>query len=215
MAYFDKLNEYIGRANESSDSIAPDRRALLDDAAFKLQNQLAMNGKVEAIFICTHNSRRSHLSQIWAQLAVWQYGLPITCYSGGTEATAFYPSAVAALSAAGCQISREGDKNPCYEIKPDTIHVIKSFSKKFDDPANPNKEFVAFMTCSDADDNCPVVPGAKHRISLYYDDPKAYDGTDLEQAKYSERCFQIATEMYYMMNKVKSNIATIANSKDL
>ena len=203
MAYFDSLNEYILRAIESADSIAPSRQSLLQSAANKLKQIIEENGKTEAIFICTHNSRRSHLSQIWAQLAAWQYDLPITCYSGGTEATAFYPSAVAALSAAGCQISREGDQNPCYEIKPDRSHVIRSFSKRFDDPYNPKDNFVAFMTCSDADENCPIVPGAMHRVSLYYDDPKTYDGSDIEQKMYSERCFQIASEMYYLMKRVK------------
>lgn len=199
MAYFEKLDRYIDQVKTAANEITEDRRFLLNDAASKLQKSIEAKGQLEAIFICTHNSRRSHLSQIWAQLAAWEYGLPITCFSGGTEATAFYPSAVAALSAAGCQISREGEQNPCYEIMPDEKRFIRSFSKRFDDVSNPQSDFVAFMTCAHADDNCPLVPGAMHRVSLYYDDPKAFDGTPQESEKYSERCFQIATEMYYMM----------------
>jgi arsenate reductase len=204
MAYFEKLNQYIQGAMDATISIAQDRRDLLEEAANKIAQLWKDSNEVQAIFICTHNSRRSHLSQIWAQLAAWQYGIPMKCYSGGTEATAFYPSAVAALASAGCTISREGDQNPCYQIQPDEKHVIRSFSKKFDDPSNPQRDFIAFMTCSDADENCPIVPGALHRISLYYDDPKSFDGTDLEQVKYSERCFQIASEMYFMMGLVGS-----------
>jgi arsenate reductase len=202
MAYFEPLSEYVKTAIEAEASIADDRKMLLENAASKVSQMWSNNGKVLATFICTHNSRRSHLAQIWAQLAAWQFNVPMECFSGGTEATAFYPSAVAALASAGCHISREGDQNPCYEVCPDDHHVIRTYSKRFDDPANPSENFIAFMTCPDADQNCPVVLGATHRISLYYDDPKVYDGTSEEQSKYSERCFQIATEMYYMMSKV-------------
>ena len=202
MAYFETLSSYLEKVKSAADTIPSSRQDLLVEAANSIEVLLKEKSEVEAIFICTHNSRRSHLSQVWAQIAAWELGLPVRCYSGGTEATAFYPSAVAALSAAGCQISREGQQNPCYSVQPSDSQMIKSFSKRFDDPSNPQDGFIAFMTCSDADDNCPLVPGASKRISLHYEDPKAYDGTELEQQKYSERCFQIASEMYFMMSKV-------------
>lgn len=202
MAYFETLTGYIDQVKAAADQIPEDRQQLLRQAATDLKEELEQRSQVDAIFICTHNSRRSHLSQIWAQLASWEYDLPIHCYSGGTEATAFYPSAVAALAAAGCTISREGEQNPCYTVRASSSQMIRSFSKRYDDEDNPSEGFVAFMTCSDADENCPVVTGASKRISLYYEDPKAYDGTDLEQQKYQERCFQIASEMYFMMSAV-------------
>ncbi len=36
---------------------------------------LKKKGKTNLIFICTHNSRRSHLAQIWAQIASNYYNL--------------------------------------------------------------------------------------------------------------------------------------------
>ncbi len=51
-----------------------------------------------------------------------------------------------------------------------------------------------------------VDSGAEERISLMYDDPKAFDGTDLEVAKYDERCRQVAVEMFYLLDYVKSHI---------
>lgn len=76
------------------------------------------------------------------------------------------------------------------------------FSKTFDDPANPDKNFAAIMTCSDADENCPLVPGTSFRKAVTYRDPKESDGTDHEMETYDERCRQIATEMFYMMSRV-------------
>ena len=59
------------------------------------------------------------------------------------------------------------------------------------------------MTCSHADENCPFIPGAEIRIPVRYDDPKAFDGTDLMEAKYLERSKEIATEMLYVFSKIR------------
>ena len=59
------------------------------------------------------------------------------------------------------------------------------------------------MTCSHAEENCPYIPGTEARIPVMYDDPKAFDGTALETAKYDERCQQIAAEMFYVFSQIK------------
>lgn len=158
------------------------------------------------VFICTHNSRRSQLAQIWAQVAAYYYGVKnIKTYSGGTEATAFNPRAVKALEAVGFNISKTGNKNPIYHVKfAEDELAIDCFSKKYDHDANPQRDFIAVMTCSEADENCPVILGAKHKISLPYHDPKLFDDSPLESAKYAERNFEIATEMLYVFNLLKS-----------
>ncbi|MCB0818945.1 MAG: protein-tyrosine-phosphatase, partial [Flavobacteriales bacterium] len=69
------------------------------------------------------------------------------------------------------------------------------------DPANPQKGFCAVMTCSEADANCPIVRGALDRVSLPYVDPKEADDTPEEAARYDERCLQIATELWYVMQQ--------------
>ena len=58
------------------------------------------------------------------------------------------------------------------------------------------------MSCSQADRNCPLVPGCAARIALPYDDPKDFDGTDREAAMYDERCRQIAREMLFVFSQV-------------
>jgi arsenate reductase len=158
-------------------------------------------------FICTHNSRRSHISQIWAQTAAHVYGIKnVGTYSGGTEATAFNPRAVTAMKQAGFEINtKQNDgQNPVYEVKfSNDAAPLTIFSKKYDDPFNPNKDFAAIMTCSHADENCPVVTGATTRIALTYNDPKDFDGTPLEATKYAERVREIGREILYAFSNVE------------
>src|SRR5690606_29148135 len=110
---------------------------------------------IQLNFICTHNSRRSHLAQIWTQTMAEYFRIKnISCYSGGTEATAVYPMIIETLENTGFEISKEGDnKNPIYSIKYALEKSpIIAFSKKYDDEANPAADFAAFMTCSPADE---------------------------------------------------------------
>ncbi len=162
-------------------------------------------------FICTHNSRRSHLAQIWAQAAAAHYGVPhVATFSGGTESTAFNPRAVAALKRAGFDIPEpEAAPNTRYRVAfSEGAEPLVCFSKVYTDAPKPAGEFCAVMTCSDADENCPMVAGAAARFAIPYDDPKAFDGTPQETEKYDERCRQIAREMLYLMSRVSSRKAT-------
>ncbi len=199
------LNDYIKKSEKEFSNIDSERKEQLLELSNYIKSKFAQNEKVNLNFICTHNSRRSHMSQIWAAKAAEYYGIEnINCYSGGTEATAFNPRAVKAMRKAGFEINIEKEgKNPLYNIKVSDNLIIKAFSKTYDDEFNPNKNFAAVMTCSDADENCPYIPGAEDRISITYDDPKEFDGTELEEKKYDERCKQIATEMLFVMNNVK------------
>ena len=188
------------------DAIEPARRGTLEGLAAYVRAQVERDESVRLTFICTHNSRRSHLAQVWAQVAAAYHGVPgIETFSGGTEATAFEPRAVAALHRHGLRIEKEpGSDNPLYHVRyAEGAPAIEAFSKVYDQPPNPTEDFVAVMTCSHADDNCPFVPGALRRVSIPYDDPKAADGAPDESEVYDARCRQIAAEMSYLMSKVR------------
>ena len=132
---------------------------------------------------------------------------PIASFSGGTEATAFNPRAVAALVRIGLDISTATPEasNPVYEIKwMETQESYPAFSKKYDHAVNPQSDFAAIMVCTEADAGCPFVAGCDFRLPLPYDDPKAFDGTELESQKYDERCRQIGREMLYTLHQVKT-----------
>lgn len=185
------------------DTLSPERKEILNELADWISNN--QDSAVSLTFICTHNSRRSHFGQVWASVAAHYYGIPnIKTYSGGTEATAFNPRAVSALERVGFGISKDSGENPLYHVTFDSeVPAMNCFSKKYDDESNPQKQFAAIMTCSQADEACPVVLGASKRFAVMYQDPKVADNTDQETAKYDERCKQIATEMFYVMSRVK------------
>ncbi|MGJ8682993.1 MAG: protein-tyrosine-phosphatase [Nonlabens sp.] len=182
------------------------RKRELDQLSNYINDSLQERDAAQLTFICTHNSRRSHLCQIWAQIAANYYGIDhISCYSGGTEVTAVYPQIINTLEDAGLRIDQNLPlENPNYELAySDTAPAIPAFSKQFDHEVNPVREFAAIMTCDHASENCPIVPGAEKRISITYLDPKVSDGTPEQKAIYKERSLQIATEMKYVFSNVK------------
>lgn len=201
-----KLQTYIAEREAEFGAIPAERKKLLETLAGNIRERLAAGETVRLNFICTHNSRRSHLSQLWAWTAAAHYGVDkIETFSGGTEATAFNPRAVAALQRIGFEIEpTTGTPNPIYRVTcGDKVPPVDCFSKKYSDPPNPQRDYIAIMTCTHADENCPIVVGATKRISVPFDDPKAFDGTPEEAAKYSERCAQIAREMLYVFGRVR------------
>lgn len=183
--------------------ITPERQAVLQGLIRFIQHKKDQGAPVLLNFICTHNSRRSQLSQIWAQTIADKMGVEIAAYSGGVEITAFNERAIAAVEKAGFKISQEGADNPRVKVLySDEARPIVAFSKKYDDASNPAGGFATIMTCSHADENCPFIPGAEARIPLRYDDPKDFDGTPQEAEKYDERSCQIAAEMIYVFANI-------------
>jgi arsenate reductase (thioredoxin) len=200
------LKKYVGERIAEFDEIPSDRKEQLQKMAQYVEACAKANKPARFTFICTHNSRRSHLAQLWAATAVAYYDVPaVKTFSGGTEATAFNPRAVAALERAGMKIAkRSADANPKYEVQlGQGIEPLVCFSKVYDQMPNPQSDFCAVMTCSNADKNCPIVKGASLRIAIPYDDPKESDGTPQETSKYDERSRQIAREMLYLFSQVK------------
>lgn len=195
-----KLETYITTVISRFETIGEERQVLLQSMA----QSIAFHDDVALNFICTHNSRRSHYGQIWSAIAADYYGYSIQTFSGGTEVTAFNPNAIASLVRAGLIAKKLDGSNPKVELYfSDSAKPLVCFSKLFDDEANPNKNFLAVMTCSEANEKCPFVPGALKRIPLTYEDPKISDGTTEQNAMYDERCLQIATEMFYLFSLLK------------
>ncbi len=185
----------------SNQIVTQERKEILQPLIDYIQNKVNFNEEIRLNFICTHNSRRSHLSQIWAQTMAFHFNVKnVFCYSGGTEATAMFPKVGETLSNQGFQIEKlSNEKNPVYAVKfAKNEHPIICFSKAFDDDFNPNSEFAAIMTCNNADEACPAVFGSEARFPIKYNDPKAFDGTNEMNLKYEERSLQIASEMYYV-----------------
>ena len=188
------------------ENISNERKLVLQALIDFIQTKVNNKQEIRLNLICTHNSRRSHLSQVWAQTAAAFYGIKNTfCYSGGTEATALFPMAAQTLAQQGFQIKTisEGN-NPIYAIKyNENAYPIIGFSKTFDSDFNPQSEFAAILTCSSADQGCPFISGAEKRITITYEDPKAFDNTEHQTEKYEERSIQIGTELFYVFSQIK------------
>lgn len=186
-------------------SITQERKLALAPLVVYIQEKLNSKSEIRLNFICTHNSRRSHFSQVWAQTIATHFKVDnVICYSGGTEATALFPMVAETLQRSGFKIDvlAEGT-NPIYSIKySDNQHPIIGFSKTYDSSFNPSSEFAAIMTCSHADGNCPMISGAEMRIPITYEDPKVSDGTQEQESVYNERSLQIATELKYVFSKI-------------
>lgn len=189
----------------SINTISEERRTVLQPLADYIQRKVEAGQTIRLNFICTHNSRRSHLSQIWAQTMAYHFGIKnLFCYSGGTEATAMFPKVAETLSDQGFQIKKLSEtENPVYAIKyAENEAAVICFSKEYISEFNPKNEFGAIMTCNNADEGCPVVFGAETRFPIKYDDPKASDNTPQQTEVYGERSLQIAAEMFYVFSLV-------------
>lgn len=203
-----KIRQYLEELAMEEVQIPESRKQELSSLSQYIVQKKESGATVALHFICTHNSRRSQLAQVWAAAAAAYFELDnITTFSGGTEITAFNSRAVAALERAGFAIDKPEGENPYYLVYyTDDQEPLSCYSKTFDDPVNPQGDFAAIMTCSDADENCPYIPGVEMRLRLTYDDPKIADDTSQEAALYDERVRQIGRELYYAMRMAKRQL---------
>lgn len=201
IALFPQLAATIEKA--MAQHISERRKEVLEPLIDYIQGKVDEGKDINLNFICTHNSRRSQFSQIWAQTAADYFGVLTNCYSGGVEVTAFNERAVDSMRRSGFNVSSKGGPNPIYHVfNSNDGEPIQAFSKLFDDPVNKAGQFAAVMTCSHADENCPFIPGTEKRIPVRYNDPKEFDNSSEESAKYDERSLQIAAEMFYVFSKI-------------
>lgn len=200
------LKTYANEVAGELHLVGAERREVLGKIANDVNKQLAAGKPAQLTFICTHNSRRSHMSQIWAQTAAYYYGLPkVRAYSGGTETTACNSRTITAMRRAGFKIEdATSGENPLYLVSyAGDRPPVRAYSKLYNSDGNPDKEFIALMTCSSADQTCPIVNGAVARHAIHYADPRLCDDTPTETQAYNERCREIAREMFYIMSQVK------------
>lgn len=188
------------------DSLSSERKELLMQLVHHIQKLKKENKSIQLNFICTHNSRRSQLSQLLAKVMADQYNIAVSTFSGGVEVTACNERVIHCLKTLGFTISEKGEKeNPHYTVGYNTTTYSVLYSKMYDDPNNPKENFVAVMTCDHADENCPFIPGADLRIPIRYSDPKAFDETPDEAKAYLEKAFEIGQEMKFVFKKLSQD----------
>ena len=201
------IKEYCDSLVNTFNLIPAERKEILEKTAAYIMQKQQSGLSVNLVYICTHNSRRSHFGQVWAAVAARYYNVShIHSFSGGTEATAFNPHAIEALQRTGFIIEPGNEQtNNFYDVYFDEKSVpLQCFSKVYNHEKNPATDFAAIMMCSDAEENCPYIPGAEFRIATTYDDPKAHDGTTIQDTMYDACCRQIAVETLYIFSIVNA-----------
>jgi arsenate reductase len=205
MTLIKPLYDFCLQQISTFDSIEGERKELLEQLSKKIQFLKDSNATIRLNYICTHNSRRSHIGQIAGAMAALFYKISnVETFSGGTEVTAFNPNAIQAFKHLGFEISVHDLQvlNPHYLIKLSDEKSVECFSKTYNDPFNPSKDFIALMTCDDADQKCPYIQGATLRVPLRYKDPKVFDGTPQQLEGYVQRIKEIATEQLYLFSLI-------------
>ena len=173
--YIDNLDEVILRDYQKS-------------RVKKISQELSgvINSCNKIVFMCTHNSRRSQLSEVWANILSNRLNLKLSFFSAGTEKTKVYKEVIETLCRVGVDINKEGKLNL-------TSNTINIYSKTLDEIKED--KFIGIMNCSDAEKHCPLDPRSKKNIKLFYDDPKKYDRTTKESDEYDRTCRLIASEL--------------------
>ena len=204
--FFKKIETLCKELEQEFDLIPRERKEKLQELSAYIARKIEAEQVPKLVVICTHNSRRSHIGQIWLAVGADYFQLAeIQTFSGGTEATAFNSRAVKAFQQVGFEIStaNENEDNPIYDIRwMKEMKPYQAFSKRFEDAANPKEQFAGIMVCSQADKDCPAVVGCDFRLSLPYDDPKEFDDTEFEEEKYNERIKQIGREILFSLKQM-------------
>lgn len=199
------IKYYCDSLSNDFANIPAERKALLEEVSAYIRTRHQKHEAINLLFVCTHNSRRSHFGQVWAQVAAHYYKIPgVKSFSGGTEATAFNANAINALKRIGFIVEEKTPgNNPVCEVHfSEKAGPVICFSKLFSAEENPQTNFAAIMTCGEAEQNCPFIPGADLRVAIPFEDPKLYDNTPQRDKAYDERCRQIATETFYIFSKI-------------
>jgi len=202
-----KINEFFEESHKKH-ILNETRKELLLKVASKIIETYQSNGSVTMNYICTHNSRRSQIGQVWTFFASQYFNLDIKPFSGGTEITAFHRNTVNTLKEVGFtfHVKEFSHENPVYQVSFEgTENYILGFSKKYDHPLNTTPYF-AITTCDSADENCPFIPEAIDRFHLPYKDPKYADNTSEQGKAYLYTNEIIASEVFFIFNHVKSNL---------
>ena len=200
------LLHYCSSLSSEFNQIPADRKEYLNQLVSYIAEQQKAQKVINLVFVCTSNSRRSHMAQVWSQIASYYYNINnVNTFSGGTEKTKVNKNALLALEKTGIFLqSHQQSENPVwFAFVGVKFTPMILFSKVYTDSTNPSKNFGAVMVCAEANESCPIVAGADFRLGLPYQDPKAFDNTAQQNEKYDERCRQIAREMFYVFSQIK------------
>jgi arsenate reductase len=113
-----------------------------------------MNNKERVLILCTGNSARSQMAE---GLLRHDGGDRFEVFSAGTKPSLVRPEAISVMNEIGIDISSHRSKS------------VDEFSGK-------QLDYV-ITVCDNANESCPVFPGATKRLHWPFDDPAALSGS--------------------------------------
>lgn len=204
----ESIRNWLEERKAEFGQIEEDRKKLLMSMGGSFYEKLKKQERINLLFVCTHNSRRSQMAQALMQAASDYYHIVgIQPLSAGTKETAFHPYAIKALRSSGFLIKQvEAGSNPVYEVKLNANTAVGDmFSKALDHISVPVKDFVAVMVCDQADAECPFVPGADSRFSVHYEDPGKNDRHPDPLGFYKQTLRNIGREMMFLASSIRNH----------
>lgn len=205
MSIYPKIVDIIKQVENLSKSVThPNSSIEISNCILAAQQA---NKPLNLNFVCTHNSRRSQFSQVWAYTLSHYFGMTeLLTFSSGTESTSVYRSVIDSLSNHGFKTKKlVSSENPKYSIRiSDELEPLILFSKTISEVRQSAKQFIAIMTCSAADESCPIVLGASNRFKMTFEDPKHSDGSIHEGNTYDSKSIEIAITLFHIFEQVSS-----------
>jgi arsenate reductase len=114
--------------------------------------------KVRILFLCTHNSARSQMAEgLLREMGASDFEV----YSAGTEATLVRPLAIKSMAEIGIDVSQQRSKVLTEYLQQPFDYVI--------------------TVCDQANESCPIFPGASHRLHWSFPDPSKATGSEAQQ----------------------------------
>ena len=121
-------------------------------------NSVDPSQRRRVLVLCTHNSARSQMTEGFIRSLA---GDRLRVESAGTEATRVHPLAVRAMDEVGIDLRG---------------HTSKTLERFLGDEWD-----YVITVCDNANERCPLFPGATVRLHWSFDDPSAVAGTEAEQ----------------------------------
>jgi hypothetical protein len=203
------LNEYVRDFPKEFRKIPEERRFRLNEMVYFLEGQYQNNAPWQITFISTNESTVGQMAKAWSKAAAYYFGFKnFEPYSGGIKPGEISVRTIVALEKAGFIVYKSHiNEVDVYRIKYSfNLEPVIAFPKKINHTKNPGNNFMAVILDGNADLNINNVRGTYDRLFLEYEDPKGYEGSDLENQKFNESCRQVAVEMFYVFSQLKKRL---------
>ena len=186
------LAQYIEARTTEFGLVETDRRLRLDAIASYVRSKVRQQRAASLLFLGRHNSRRSHLAQVWAQtVAAWcEVGVVIS-YSAGVQPTRLAPAAVDALRRAGFVVDLGQDPSTAkVSFRADAPPMI-CYAKDYEALQVPQRNWCAVSVDAGVAAGFPALDEAEERVVLPLEDP---DDDAL--------CARVARDLLYAFTQV-------------